>query len=265
MWASAGYLPVGVILSIFLLVEIFASLTGNTKKVINMPFYPVNLQIDNRLCVIVGGGIVALRKIRGLLETKAKIRVISPHVEPELRILSASGKIEWIQRGYADGDLRGAFLVFAATNSRDVQCRVKNESEKLASLINSVDDPAKSDFHVPAHFRRGKMLVTISTGGGSPALAKRIREQLEETIGPEYEAAVDLLALVRESLLETRQDEAEVHTELFRRLLGMGIVELLLEKNWFELQMLLLRELPEEIDAVALVRQFLEKHDTSKY
>jgi precorrin-2 dehydrogenase / sirohydrochlorin ferrochelatase len=225
-----------------------------------MPFYPVNLRITDRLCVVVGGGGVALRKVKGLLEAKGRIRVISPIVERELRVLADRGKIEWLQRSYAEGDLQGAFLVFAATSDRDTQQLIKREAERSAVMINSADDPGGSDFHVPAHFRRGKMLITISTGGGSPALAKKIREQLEEEIGPEYEAVVDLLALIRERLLGG-QDEAAMHTELFRRLLYMGVVDLLLQANWFELQMLLLRELPEEVDAVALVRQFLEKHD----
>jgi len=228
-----------------------------------MPFYPVNLRINNRLCVIVGGGAVALRKVRGLLEAKAQIRVISPNVAMELRILSDTGKIEWLRRGYVEGDLQCAFLVFAATNDRGVQLRIKSEAAKLGCILNSADDPGGSDFHVPAHFRRGKMLIAISTGGGSPALAKKIREQLENTIGPEYEAVVDLLGLIREKLLEG-PDEVVMHTELFRRLLHIGVVDLLLEANWFELQMLLLRELPKEIDAVALVRQFLEKHDTPR-
>lgn len=225
-----------------------------------MPFYPVNLRITDRLCVVVGGGGVALRKVKGLLEAKGRIRVISPIVERELRVLADKGKIEWLQRSYAEGDLQGAFLVFAATSDRDTQQLITREAERSAVMINSADDPGGSDFHVPAHFRRGKMLITISTGGGSPALAKKIREQLEEEIGPEYEAVVDLLALIRERLLGG-QDEAAMHTELFRRLLYMGVVDLLLQANWFELQMLLLRELPEEVDAVALVRQFLEKHD----
>jgi precorrin-2 dehydrogenase / sirohydrochlorin ferrochelatase len=228
-----------------------------------MPFYPVNLRINNRLCVVVGGGGVAVRKVRSLLEAEARIRVISPTVETELRILSDGGKIDWLPRDYVEGDLRGAFLVFAATNNREVQFQIKNEAAKSGCILNSADDPGGSDFHVPAHFRRGKMLIAISTGGGSPALAKKIREQLEQSIGPEYEAVVELLALVREKLLGG-QDEGAVHTELFRRLLQMGVVDLLLAANWFELQMLLLRELPEEIDAVALVRQFLEKHDISR-
>jgi precorrin-2 dehydrogenase / sirohydrochlorin ferrochelatase len=225
-----------------------------------MSFYPVNLQITDRLCLVVGGGGVALRKVKGLLEAKGRIRVISPTIERELRILADKGKIEWLPRSYAEGDLKGVFLVFAATSDRDAQLRIKREAERLAIMVNSADDPGGSDFHVPAHFRRGKMLITISTGGGSPALAKKIREQLEEEIGQEYEAVVDLLALIRERLLGGR-DETAVHAELFRRLLHLGVVDLLLQANWFELQMLLLRELPEEIDAVALVRQFLEKHD----
>ena len=228
-----------------------------------MPFYPVNLRINNRLCVVVGGGAVALRKVRGLLEAEAQVRIISPSVATELRILSDTGKIEWLRRGYVEGDLNCAFLVFAATNDRGVQLRIKSEAAKSACILNSADDPGGSDFHVPAHFRRGKMLIAISTGGGSPALAKKIREQLEKAIGPEYEAVVDLLALIREKLLEG-SDEAVMHTDLFRRLLHVGVVDLLLEANWFELQMLLLRELPQEIDAVALVRQFLEKHDRSR-
>ena len=228
-----------------------------------MPFYPVNLRINNRLCVVIGGGGVALRKVVGLLQGEARIRVISPRVETELRILSDAGKLEWLERCYVEGDLKGAFLCFAATNDRGVQLRIKSEAAKSLCILNSADDPGGSDFHVPAHFRRGKMLITISTGGGSPALARKIREQLEEAIGPEYEAVVDLLALIREKLL-AGPGEAAVHTELFRRLLHKGVVDLLLEANWFELQMLLLRELPKEIDAVALVRQFLEKHDTSR-
>jgi precorrin-2 dehydrogenase / sirohydrochlorin ferrochelatase len=225
-----------------------------------MPFYPVNLRISNRLCVVFGGGEVALRKVRDLLAARAKVRIISPVLAWELHLLAEAGEIEWWQREYAEGDLKTAFLAFAVTNDREAQLRIKAEAAKTSVILNSADDPSGSDFHVPAHFRRGKLLVTISTGGGSPALAKKIRQQLEMEIGPEYEAVVDLLALVRERLLG-EYDETAKHSDLFRRLLGTGIVDLLIERNWFELQMLLLRELPENIDAVALVRQFLEKHD----
>lgn len=229
-----------------------------------MSFYPVNLRITDRLCVVVGGGGVALRKTRGLLEAEARIRLISPTVRPELRMLAEEGQISWLERGYVEGDLKGAYLVFAATNDRNIQTRIKTEAGKTGVILNSADDPTGSDFHIPAHFRRGKMLITVSTGGGSPALAKKIREQLEEEIGPEYEAAVDLLFLLRERLLGG-QDLAAGHRELFHHLLRLGIIDVLRTRDWFELQMLLLRELPEDIDAVALVRQFLEKHEEKRY
>ncbi len=228
-----------------------------------MPFYPVNLRLHNRLCLVIGGGGVALRKVRALLEAEARIRIISPVLEPELRVFADNGHIEWLKRDYAEGDLRGAFLVFAVTNDRDVQLRIKIEATKSACILNCGDDPVGSDFHVPAHFRRGQMMVTVATGGGSPALAKMIREKLEEEIGPEYAGVVDLLALIRERLFE-RQGEPAQHSELFRSLLQEGIVDVMLQANWFELQMFLLRQLPADIDAVALVRQFMEKHDTSK-
>lgn len=225
-----------------------------------MSYYPINLRITDRLCLVIGGGSVALRKVRGLLQGGARVRVISPEVEPELRRMSESQAIEWLARQYVEGDLRGAFLAFAVTDNSAVQAMIMKEADNSAILLNSADDPERSDFHVPAHFRRGKMLITVSTGGGSPALAKRIREQLEENIVPEYEAVVDLLSLIREQVVG-RNDDSAGHGELFRRLLHAGLVDLLLEAKWFELQMLLLQELPEDIDAVSLMRHFLEKHD----
>lgn len=227
-----------------------------------MSYYPINIQIANRLCLVVGGGPVAYRKVQGLLQGGARVRVISPEVGPELQALSELQKIEWLKREYVEGDLRGGFLAFAVTGDRAVQAMIMKEAEKSAVLLNSADDPQGSDFHVPAHFRRGKMLITVSTGGGSPALAKKIREQLESDIVPEYEAVVDLLSLVRDRVVRINEDSA-AHAELFRRLLQLGIVDLLLQARWFDLQMLLLRELPEDIDAIALMRQFLEKHDTT--
>ena len=193
-----------------------------------MSYYPINVRIAKRLCLVIGGGAVALRKVKGLLQAGARVRVISPEVVPELQSLSDSQKIEWLRRGYVEGDLRGAFLAFAGTDDRSVQAMVMREAEKTSVLINSADDPYSSDFHIPAHFRRGQMLVTVSTGGGSPALAKKIREQLEIDIVPEYGAVVDLLAKIREQIVD-RNDDSDSHAELFRRLLQLGIVDLLLE------------------------------------
>ncbi len=223
-----------------------------------MSLYPVNLNITDKLCLVVGGGVVALRKTKSLLVCDARIRIISPEITPELDAIIKKNEIEWFERGFAEGDLRGAFLVFAATDNPDVQLLVAREAAKNAVLLNSADDPLHSHFHVPAHFRRGKMLVTVSTEGSSPALAKKIRQQMEKEIVPEYAIVVELLALIREKIIGL-DDNSDSNSELFRRLLQQGIVELVLNANWFELQMMLLRELPAEADAVELMKKIVEE------
>lgn len=225
-----------------------------------MCLYPVNLNITNKLCLVIGGGAVALRKTESLLVAGAKVRIISPEILSELKILAENKRIEWFERGFVEGDLKGAFLVFAATNNHEVQLLIEKEAARYSVLLNSADDPLNSDFHVPAHFRRGKMLLTVSTGGGSPALAKKIRQQLEVEFVPEYEVVVELLSLIRERVVGL-DDDSVIHGRLFRSLLQQEIVELVLSKKWFDLQMMLLRELPESADAVALMKGFLEKYD----
>lgn len=225
-----------------------------------MSLYPINLKIENSLCLVVGGGGVALRKSRGLLQAGGTVRVISPEVVPELRQLAEAGEIEWFERPFVEGDLEGVRLVFAATNNRQVQVLVGEESKKHKVLLNSADAPLESDFHVPAHFRRGPMIVTVSTGGGSPALAKKLRLQLEGEIVPEYQAVVELMDLVRQSVM-AHNGEQQGNADIFRRLLDGRLVTYALEQNWFDLQMLLLQELPEEVDSAALMKTFLEKQD----
>ena len=227
-----------------------------------MALYPINLKIENSLCLVVGGGAVAFRKIRGLLQADAKVRVISPELMPDLRLLADNGTVEWFERPFVEGDLEGVSLVFAATNSRKVQILVQEEARKNKVLLNSADAPVESDFHVPAHFRRGPMIVTVSTGGGSPAFAKKLRKQLEDEIVPEYKGVVELMGMIREGVIRL-SDEQAVSGAIFRSLLEGNLVEYVLEENWFDLQMLLLQKLPEELDSAALMKTFLERLDHS--
>jgi len=225
--------------------------------------YPVNLKICDRLCVVVGGGNVAFRKITGLLACGAVVRIVSPYVQADLKEIILERRLEWLEREYAEGDLQGAFLAFAATSDPDVQRWVKEEARKYKIILNSADDPAGSDFHIPAHLRRGKMLLTVSTGGCSPALSRQFRKWLEREIGPEYEAVVGFLAMVRDAVVG-QDDDSVMHKELFQNLLDLDIVQLIREGNWFDLQMLLLQELPGDVDSVALIRRFLDAYDKQK-
>jgi len=154
-----------------------------------------------RQTVVVGGGHVAARKVEGLLAAGAQIKVISPILIPELQTLAASGAITFISRTYQNGDLEGAYLAIAATDETTVNHAVWAEALKQGCLVNVVDDPEHSTFIMPAVFQRGEMSVAISTGGSSPALARRLRERLEGIIGPEYGTLTGLLAELRPELI----------------------------------------------------------------
>jgi precorrin-2 dehydrogenase/sirohydrochlorin ferrochelatase len=136
-----------------------------------------------------------------LLAAEAQVKVISPVLVPELQLLADSGVIAFVERSYQDGDLEGAFLAISATNEPPVNHAVWAEATKRGCLINVVDDPEHSTFILPAVLQRGEMSVTISTGGGSPALARRLRERLEDIIGPEYGTLTELMAVLRPELM----------------------------------------------------------------
>jgi precorrin-2 dehydrogenase len=156
-----------------------------------------------RKTVVIGGGHVAARKVEGLLAADARVNVISPDLVPELQLLVDSGMITYFQRPYQEGDLKDAFLAIAATDEMNVNRVVWAEAIKRGCLINVVDDPEHSTFILPAVLQRGEMSVAISTGGGSPALARRLRERLEDMIGPEYGTLTELLSELRPELIES--------------------------------------------------------------
>jgi precorrin-2 dehydrogenase/sirohydrochlorin ferrochelatase len=165
--------------------------------------YPICLiKLQNCLALVVGGGSVALRKVRGLLAAGAQVTVISLNLHTDLRALSHSGEVKVIERAYQPGDLAGAFLVVAATDDTQTNISVWQEAQQCGCLVNVVDDPGHSNFILPAVVRRGEMTISISTGGNSPALARRLREQLETLFGPEYGDLVALMGDLRPDLLE---------------------------------------------------------------
>lgn len=158
--------------------------------------------LAQRLCIVVGGGKVASRKVTGLLEAGAAVTVISPVLDDAIQHAASQEQIRWIARPYQEGDLAGAFLVIAATDDAPVNHAVFAEAEGRHILVNVVDDPQHSNFILPAQVRRGDLSIAISTGGASPALARRLREKLDADFGPEYTLLVQLLGEMRPRLLE---------------------------------------------------------------
>ena len=163
--------------------------------------YPVNLDLQGRRCVVVGGGKIAEDKIRGLLEAGANVRVIAPELTVGLEELSANNQVEVNRKWYSTGDLDGAFLAIAATDDTATNALVFAEAEELKVLLCSVDDIDHCHFAAPATVRRGDFLMTLSTAGKAPALAKRLRQELGASFGPEWGALVDVLSEARSEAL----------------------------------------------------------------
>lgn len=167
-----------------------------------MQTYPICLVGLNRCrSVVIGGGHVAARKTAALLEAGAVVTAISPQFTPEFVHLGQNPALRLIQRPYQDGDLEDAFLVVSATDVAAVNQAVYAEAQRRGCLVNVVDDPQHSNFIVPAVVRRGEVQLAITTGGASPALARRLRERLEGWLRPAYGDLAALLAELRPELL----------------------------------------------------------------
>jgi precorrin-2 dehydrogenase/sirohydrochlorin ferrochelatase len=160
--------------------------------------YPMMVDLTGKRCLVVGGGAVAARKVALLVECGAGVEVVSPKATARLLALASSGQIRLRRRAVRASDLPGAFLVVVATNDPAVNREMAGRVKRGGGLVNVADDPMACSFLVPSMIRRGDLTIAISTGGGSPALAKMLRQRLDQTIGPEYKAFVAALRLLRE-------------------------------------------------------------------
>lgn len=174
---------------------------GTPPSTADPPPYMACLQLAGELCVVVGGGAVASRKVEALLESGARVRVVSPAITLGLRKLVDDRRVEWQAREYAAGDAVGARLAFAATDRPEVNQLVAAEARAAGVWVNIADGSDEGDFRVPATLRRGELTVAIATGGSAPGYARRLREWLETVIGPEYGEALALYARARAAIL----------------------------------------------------------------
>jgi precorrin-2 dehydrogenase/sirohydrochlorin ferrochelatase len=191
-----------------------------------MKYYPAYLDLRERPCVVVGGGAVAERKAVALLEAGASVTLISPALTPKLHDLSESGKITHIQKQYEEKDLSGASLVVAATGSAEVNTRVASACRKKHILVNVATPPEESSFIVPSVVERGDLLIAISTSGTSPALAKKVRQEIEQRYGTEYELFLEKLSAIRKRVLEEITDENK-RRQVFQAIVDSDVLDLI--------------------------------------
>lgn len=169
--------------------------------------FPMFLKLEGKQCLVVGAGKIGEPKIGGLLETGAHIRVVALEATAQVREWATAGKLELELRAFAAEDLDGAFLAVVATNSRTLNERVYYEAQKRRVLCNVVDVPDLCDFFYPAVVRRGDLQIAVSTGGQSPSLAQKIRQQLEKQFGAGYAAWVAELGETRKLILASDLDK----------------------------------------------------------
>jgi precorrin-2 dehydrogenase/sirohydrochlorin ferrochelatase len=195
-----------------------------------MPYYPTFLDLNNQKVLVVGGGEVAERKIKNLLMYGCQIYMISPSLTPKLSQLVAKGKIHHISYELLGKVMDDAFMVIAATDNPEVNKQVASQAKERGLLVNAVDQPGDCNFIMPSIVKRGDLQIAISTAGKSPALAKKIRKEMDSMFGPEYGSLVELLGLVRIQLLSQGQP-ASKNTIIFQKLVDSNLLELIKEGN----------------------------------
>ena len=178
--------------------------------------FPICLKLEGRLCLVVGAGTVGESKIEGLLAAGAAVRVVAPSATDTVRQLARAGTIRWEARRFEPYDLDGVFLVVVATDSTDVNDCVFLEARQRGVLCNVVDDPARCDFYYPSVVRRGALQIAISTAGRSPALAQRLRRELEQQFPAAYATWVEELGRKRQKLFRRKMDRERRHRLLHR-------------------------------------------------
>ncbi len=190
-----------------------------------MKYYPVFLDIKGKDCLVVGGGNVGARKAVTLEKCGAKVTVISDRFSSGFDDLKRTG-ICFKKKEYEKEDVKGMFLVFAATNNADLNQQIKIDASRLNIICNLADAPDNSDFLLPSIVDRGDLILAVSTSGSSPAMAKRIRQDLENQFGVEYAQLLGLMGNVRKKLLSSGHAPDE-HKEIFNTLIDKGILELI--------------------------------------
>jgi len=186
--------------------------------------YPVNLLVARRRCVVVGAGRIAARKIAALLEADADVHVIAPDVGDEVRAWRDAGRLTVDERAFTPEDLDGAWLATAATGDRDVDRAVYEAGEARRVWVNAADDPVSCSFTLMSVVRQGDVVVTVGTGGRSPALAAWLKQRLATELGPEYAVACNLLSEAREAM---RASGRSTETPDWNRALDSGMLDLI--------------------------------------
>ena len=216
-----------------------------------MKYYPINLNVNNKNCLVVGGGSVGARKVLTLLKCKAITTVVSPKFSDAFDDLEKQGVI-LKKREYTENDLINVFLVIGATDNSELNLKISREAKQKGILCNIADNPKNSDFILPSMVEREDLLITISTAGKSPALTKTIRKVLEKEFGDEYGDFLIIMGRIREILIFENHAPDE-HKIIFRELIQGELLNMIKEKDYEKADILLRGLLKKDINCQNLL------------
>jgi precorrin-2 dehydrogenase/sirohydrochlorin ferrochelatase len=200
------------------------------SEILFVHYYPIFLKVENRTCLVVGGGEVGARKVKTLLSCGASVALVSPEVVEWLEEKIEEGIVHLVGKHYEEKQLEGCFLVIAATDDLELNSRIAKDAEKRGLLCNVVDYPQEGNFILPALIQRGALIVAISTSGKSPALARQIRQDLGQLFGAEYAEFLEIMGAVRTRLLRESQD-SRANKQKFDGLVKSELLELVRRRD----------------------------------
>ena len=219
-----------------------------------MRYYPICLDIQNRNCLVVGGGSVGTRKVITLLNCGAKVTVVSPAPSAHLQELANNGSVMMKNRPFRFSDLAGMFLVCSATDDQELNRQIHAKAEDLGMLCNVADRPEVCNFILPSIVNRGDLIIAISTSGQSPAFAKKLRKDLAKVFGNEYAEFLKLMGAVRKKLL-SRDHRPEAHKHLFEQLINGDLVAMIKEHQYEAINALLFKILGKGYEFESLMNE----------
>ena len=218
-----------------------------------MRYYPVLLDVQNRKCLVVGGGSVGTRKVMTLVDCGARVTVVSPEVTTQMLQLADNRAIKLKKRPYRSLDLEGMFLVIGATNDEGLNRQINKDAHRLNKLYNIADLPEACNFILPSLVNRGDLIIAISTSGKSPALSKKLRKDLENKFGEEYAGFLQLMGAIRQKLL-SKNNDSNARKYIFEQLIARGLIGMVKNRKEEEINSLLFEILGDGFEFKALMR-----------
>jgi len=209
-----------------------------------MAYYPIFLDLKGKVILVVGGGRVAERKVEALLDSGAEIRIVGGKITEGLNKLVELRDLVCLNDEFQDKHLEGVFLVIAATDDRELNHRISTVAKEKGLLVNAVDQPADCNFIVPSIVRQGDLQIAVSTSGKSPALARKLRKQLDKQFGDEYESFLILMGCLRKKILAQGLAQEE-NSRIFNEIVNSDILDALLRKDRERTRFILRRSLPD--------------------